>query len=521
MIYHKPTSSLILKLKDPERVTEHIPSNRARVVEYKGKELVQVKLGIDEARVLRNVGIKAPSPIRYEYNWPSRYPSPFEHQITTSEFFTLNRKAICLNDMGSGKTLSAIWAADYLMDIGVIRKAVILAPLSTLESVWTNEIHGHLMWKRKAVVVHGDKKRREKALAQDADFFVINHHGAKTNYDALVKRDDIDLWIIDEAAVFRNSLAGMFKTVFDLIPEAAWVWLMTGTPLPKAPTDAFALGKLLRNPTMPKYFNGFKNETMIQVSPFKWAAKPGGYDRAYEVLQPGIRFRKEDCIDLPPVVFTHRECALTAEQTKMYKQMHDMLVAAIGNEPVSAANAAVKLQKLLQILTGVVYGNDGTHNKIDASTRLATCAELVAECQDKAIIFVPYTGALDLVADYLRKEGHSVAAVDGRTSAGKRRQIFDSFQNDDDPKVLVAHPQTAAHGLTLTRADLTVWYGPVFSLELFEQANNRMNRPGQKKCMTVAMLVGNALEREIYRVLETRGSLQDGVLKMYKETFHA
>lgn len=515
MLYHTKSKSLILKLKDPSRVTAHIP--KSRVVEHKGVKLTQVHLGLDEARVLRNLGIQAPSPVRYQYDYPSRYPEPFAHQITTAEFFTLNQRCICLSEMGTAKTLSAIWAADYLMRIGAVRKVLVVAPLSTLESVWTNEIHGHLMFKRSAAVVHGSKERRLKALASDVDFYVINHHGVKTMYAELVKRKDIDLFIIDEAATFRNASAGLYKHLHDLLPDHARVWLMTGTPVPKAPTDAWALARLLRNPEVPNYFNAFKFKTMLQVTPFKWVPKPDAYETAYSVLQPGIRFRKEDCLDLPPVLFTHLQVELTKEQDKAYAEMRDHLRTNMGGEPVTAANAAVKLQKLLQVTTGVLYSNDSEHITLDATPRLKACNELIEAAEDKAIVFVPFTGALNMVAKYLRKQGHTVAIVDGSVSQTDRRQIFDDFQNADDPKVLVAHPATTAHGLTLTRADLTVWYGPVFSLELFEQANNRMNRPGQTKKMTVAMLVANTMEMMIYKVLEERGVLQDSVLQMYRD----
>ena len=106
MLYHERSNSLILKLQDPTRVTSYVP--RSRVVEYRGLPLTQVHMGLDEMRVLRNVGIKAPSPIRYTYDWPSRYPKPFAHQVATAEFLTLHNRAICLNDMGTGKSLSAL-----------------------------------------------------------------------------------------------------------------------------------------------------------------------------------------------------------------------------------------------------------------------------------------------------------------------------------------------------------------------------------------------------------------------------
>jgi SNF2 family DNA or RNA helicase len=171
----------------------------------------------------------------------------------------------------------------------------------------------------------------------------------------------------------------------------------------------------------------------------------------------------------------------------------------------------------MQICCGVVYYGEGGSVSIDAKSRMDACNELVESAENKTVVFVPFTAALDRLAAFLRKKGHSVAVVDGRTSAGKRKKIFADFQEQPHPKVLVAHPKTTAHGLTLTAADTTVWYAPVFSLEVFEQANNRMDRPGQTSHMTVAMLQGCKLEREIYAALSGRARMQDSMLHLYKE----
>jgi len=189
----------------------------------------------------------------------------------------------------------------------------------------------------------------------------------------------------------------------------------------------------------------------------------------------------------------------------------------VAGTQITAANAAVKLGKLLQVCCGEVYDEHGSSVTVNSSNRQATCAEIIEGAAKKVIVFVPFTATLDKLAAYLRRKGNSVAVVDGRTTANKRKKIFEDFQNAKDPRVLVAHPQTTAHGLTLTAADTTIWYAPVFSLEIFEQANNRMNRPGQNNHMTVAMLHSCWLEREVYAALSKKAAMQDSVLQMYRE----
>lgn len=518
MIIHEPSKSVILKLKDPSKVTDVIP--HSRVVNHKGVPLTQVRHGLDETRVLNNIGFNVPSPILYHYKWRGKF-EPYPHQAETSGFFTLNRRCICLNDMGTGKSLSALWAADYLMDQGHVKKALIVGPLSTLNSVWKNEINTHFMFNRKVNVLHGAKQKRLDLLADtDADFYVVNHEGLATIEEAMAQRPDIDLWIVDEAAAYRNAQTSRYKRLKKMIPAGSWLWLMTGTPCPTQPTDAWALARLLGNPDVPKYFSGFKLQTMNQVTRYKWVPKPDAYQTAYKVLQPGIRFKKEDVLkDLPSVSYQMRRAELTKDQEKHYKQMQRDLVTNVGQSgmEITAANAAVKLSKLLQVTTGALYDEHGIGHTIDASKRLKVLEELVEESNRKVIVFVPFTAALEQVRAHLAQRW-TVAVVDGSVSNTARSQIFHDFQNQQDPHILLAHPATASHGLTLTAADHTIWYAPIFSLETFEQACNRMDRPGQLFAMMISMIACNRLEHELYRALHTKQRMQDAVLGLYKKS---
>lgn len=165
---------------------------------------------------------------------------------------------------------------------------------------------------------------------------------------------------------------------------------------------------------------------------------------------------------------------------------------------------------------GVVYDEFGEGYMLDASPRLQVMDELIDESSNNVIVFVPFTKCLDLVAKHIRDRGYSVDVVDGRVGDTARKQIFDAFQNDPERRILVAHPKTAAHGLTLTRADVTIWYGPIMDLGIFEQANNRMDRPGQKNAMTVACIAANALELELYSALKNKQVMQNTILSMFK-----
>lgn len=292
MLVHKPSNSLILKLRDPSRVLTVLP--KARVVDHEGMQLTQVRFGLDEARVLRNMGIAAPSPARYFYAFPIKPPfKPFDHQVTTAEFFTLNNRGICLNDMGTGKTLSSLWAADYLMEQKQIQKAIIVCPKSTMASVWQDEVEQHFLSKRTVAVLSGTRERRLKQLARDADFYVINHDGLKVIEDELRKRTDINLWLIDEASQFRNANSKRHKLLADLVRPTDWMWLLTGTPCPQDPTDAWGLAKLMHGSRVqPPFFTQFKNQTMTQSPPTSGCPSPTPTSRRTTSCSPGFASRK-------------------------------------------------------------------------------------------------------------------------------------------------------------------------------------------------------------------------------------
>lgn len=518
MIVHAATNSVILKLRDPSVVLNAIP--RSRVIHHKGQAFTQVRFGLDEARVLRNLGILAPSPITAHYDWPRNtiaIPEPFPHQKDTASFFTLNRRCICLNGMGTGKTMAALWAADYLMRSGVIRKCLILTPKSTIHSVWVDSIHSHMLGRHRAAVFRGTKDECRRVLKSDARFIVTNHDTVRTRQDILAEQSDIDLWIIDEAAQgWTNQRNQRYTATKALLRPADWLWLMTGTPMPRAPTDAWPLAKLIGSKTAPKFFTHFKEDTMLQVTPHKAVPKEGAFEKAYAILQPGIRYRKEDCIKLPPITFQELSCEMTDEQSRAFQGMLKRLRAEVGTTEITAANAAVRLQKLLQIATGMVYDEAGAPVKLDVSPRLQLLEDLCESAANKVIVFVNFTSSLHRVAEHLRARW-PVEVVNGATSVNERKRIFAAFQNEDAPRILVAHPETASHGLTLTRADTTIWYGPIYKLQTFEQANNRMDRPGQVNSMNVYMLSSTSIEQQVYQMLRSKGDAQATLLNMYKQ----
>lgn len=505
MLVVESARAVALKLNDPNRVLECIPKSRQLPSD---PSIVVIPHRVLEMQRLKELGFNPPSPIGYQYDWPGQF-TPYAHQKSTADFLTLHKRCLVLNSIGTGKTVSALWAADFLMNAGVIKKVLILSPLSTLERVWGDAVFKEF-YHRKSVTLYGDAKRRLKMLNTEADFYIINHDG----FPIIAKEalDMFDLVIIDEAAVYRNPSTRRFKQFYRWLqvqPDLN-LWLMTGTPTPNEPTDAWALAKLVNSPHMSKSYTGFREQVMTKIGQWKFVPRPDSVDIVKHVLQPSIRFTREDCLDLPDTIIQTRKVEMTAEQTKHYKQMVKQLVTEVAGGTITAVNEAVKAQKLIQIALGVAYGEHGERLELDCAPRINAVKEVIEEAGEKVILFVPLTGTLRMLERELSKHW-TVAVVNGEVSSAKRNDIFHNFQNARDPRILIAHPATMAHGLTLTAASTVVWYGPITSNEQYVQANGRVERIGKRHVSNVVHIEATEVEHRIYERLQNKQKLQ-GVL---------
>lgn len=516
MLVHRDSKNLVLNLKNPQAVLDAIP--HAKTLPHNGATVVVVPHRDDEVRVLRNLGFDAPAPVDSYYDWPCHFPNgPMSHQRQTVQFLSVHDRAYVTSGMGSGKTLCALWAYDWRRQIGRATRMLVTAPLSTLTRVWYDEVFTHLPHLTCAVL-HGSMDVRLKLLNHPHDVYVVNHDALRSKplLDALNERDDIDVLTIDELAVFRSSDSERFKAMRRLVANRKTVWGFTGTPIPNAPTDAWAQCRIVTPHTVPKFFGQFRDATMRQFGPFKWVARDDALETVRKAMQPAIRFSREECIDLPPTTYSSRQVDLTPEQNKAFNDMVKTLMAEVSTEQITAVSEAAKLLKLLQICCGSAYvGESEVH--LDASPRYSLVKEIVEEAEGKTIVFVPFTSALKRLVEYMRKHGFSTEAVYGDVGRSQRDEIFRAFQKNENPRVLVADARTMSHGLSLTAANTIVWFAPITSTETFMQANERIPRPGQKLCTNVVTIEGSSLERLMYERLLQRKHTNGVLLDLIKK----
>lgn len=469
---------------------------------------------IEVTRLLRNLGYIVPAPILSQYEWPDN-PPPFRTQKITAALLTMNPRAYVLSEMGTGKTRAALYACDYMFMEGTCKKVLVVAPLSTLTQVWDREIYQYF-GKYSVGIVHGTKKKRQKVLKEHHHFYVINHDGLGVVMNELLDMR-FDVVIIDEIGCFRNKSTEKWKKMNKVITNVEYVWGMTGSPTPNAPTDAWGLAKLLTPRRAPRYMKEFQRKTMTQITQFKWWAKQDANDHVYEMLQPAVRYKRDDCIELPPIVYKTIEIEPSTQIALTYKKMIAAAKAAFQEGLITAANEGVLFMKLLQIACGWVYTDKKGVVRLDNTARVNEVLDIIDQSLGKVIVFADFTHAATELFQRLLARKVDCALIHGGVSKKQRDNIFGPFQHSDSPRVLVAHPKCMSHGLTLTAANTIIWFTPTTSLETYEQANARITRPGQTHKAMIINLTSCAIESKIYKRLQQKASLQGALLDMFDD----
>jgi SNF2 family DNA or RNA helicase len=494
--------ALLFKTRNPHKYSI-IPKHKVMTVD--GGYQVAVYWGLDEVRVLRNLGVKnVPSPITQRYDWPGRY-KPMQHQIDTAAFLTIHRRAFVFSEPGTGKTLSALWAADYLMKLGKVRRVLILCPLSIMHSAWMGDINNSVIHRSAIIAHHPKAARRIEMIQQDYEIVISNYEGLGLIADEVRADGRFDLVIVDEANAYKTPTTNRWKALNSILNSNTYLWMMTGTPASQSPVDAYGLAKLVNPEGVPKFFTAWRDKVMHKLTMYKWVAKPTAKDDVFDALQPAIRFTKAECLDLPPVVTMTREVEMTPQQAKYYNTLKTQMLVQAAGETISAVNAATAVNKLLQISCGAAYTDDREVVEFDSAPRLAVLEEVLEETDRKVIIFALFLSTIDTISNYLTKKGIVNEQIHGGVSASKRAQIIHRFQNEPTPRVLVMQPAASAHGITLTAADTVVFYGPLMSVEQYIQCCARADRKGQNSDkVTVVHIQSSPVEKRMFKALSQK-----------------
>lgn len=509
------------------KVCERIPE--AVLIEYRrdGTVLVDVPYTFENMCALTELDQPAVSTVFSGYAFPSRF-TPFYHQFKIVDLLTRAKRAYCLAGMGTGKTLSALFAADYLLTIGEVKRVLVVCPKSLMYSAWRDDLMASILH-RTHTVLYGDSKRRRKLTERDTDIDIINFDGVEILQDELAAKQ-YGLIIIDESTAYKDPNTRRWKALNKLITQDTWLWLLTGTPTPQSAMDAYGQVKLCTPDKLPRTKVMFQSQVQYKVSTFIWRDRPNWQETVRGLMKPAIYINKADCLDLPPVTRSYRLTELSKPQQQAVKALKtEMLAEFQGEHSVTVANAAVLHGKLRQIYSGAVYSDDSTALVLDNKERIAETKRLIKQAKQsgddslangkphsKALVFVPFRHVISVLEEELAKE-FDVAVITGDTNVHERARILRTFQETDKIDVIIAIPEAFSHGVTATAASLTVWYAPPSRTEIYLQACERMDRPSQTQQMNIVHLYGDNTERKMYDHLIHNKDNQENLLNMYRE----
>lgn len=431
-----------------------------------------------------------------------------KHQRETITHILRHKRCSVLDGIGTGKTVSSLSASDFLMHHGKISKVLVISPLSVIISTWAEHIIHHYPHRTFTLLI-GPKSERKARLNLDKNFYIINTDGIKVIKDEIIKKK-FDMIVIDESTTFSYHKSQRTKDMWKIAQSAKSVVIMTGDPIPNDTIQSFGQAKLIDYNRIP-YFTRFRDQLKYKLDMYNYIDKENAIDLAYAVLQPSIRHKLEDCTDMPPMLFQFRDIKLTKEQEKHYALMEKEYITWIEDETVTAANAAVRAIKLMQISCGLIIDNEGNAIDVDHKNRIKELEEVFGQT-DKLVVFANFTKSINSLI-----EKFPIAAkIDGSVNVNKRADIIDQFQNGD-LKMIVAHPKAVSHGVTLHAANTIVWWSPCLSNEQFNQCNGRIRRIGQNRPQLIIRFRSTKIENRIYSALRRKRKTSEALLQMAEQ----
>lgn len=447
-----------------------------------------------------------------------RVPPLFNHQKKSVKFYRENDRVFDSSDPGTGKTRVALEAIQASGDT-----TLVIAPKSLLRSAWEEDAKLFTPDLKTSIAFAAN---RHKAFEAKADIYVTNTDAAKwlSEQPASFFRRFGRL-VIDESSYYKHHTSQRSKAMNRIKRYFARRNLLSGTPAPNTITDLWHQAFLLDDgKRLGTSFYAFRAAVCVpeQVGPMpnmlRWIDRDGAELAVSQLMRDvSIRHILEECLDMPQLIERKLMYYMPEKQLKAYRTMEDHAVLMLERgEIVTAVNAASVTTKLLQIASGAVY-NDAEEYSVVDNGRYELIMDLVEERKHPCLVFFLWTHQRDELVREAKRRGISYAVLDGSvTSANRRNEIVQAFQNGQI-HALFAHPQTTAHGLTLTRARTTIWSSPTYNLEHTLQGNRRVYRAGQKhRTEIITVLAADTLETRVYDVMSGKGKRQLSLLNLLK-----
>jgi SNF2 family DNA or RNA helicase len=417
-----------------------------------------------------------------------------------------------------GKTSTCLAAFKVLKEKGLVKKALMIAPLRPMRKTWPDEIK---KWADFAdityTIVHGGNK--EAALAQDVDIYLINPEGIKWLYDPKRRRPEFDVLIVDESTKFKDSSTQRFKALKPHLPSFSRRWILTGTPVPNGLLDLFGQIYVLDlGRSLGRFITHYRTEYFVPsgYGGYVWKPQADAFTRIIDTISPLIlQMSAEEYLQMPELVFQSLTVSLPPSSRKLYDELEkDFLAQMESGEEIIALNAAAAGTKLRQVANGALY-TDKQSWKVLHDEKLDALESLLEELNGHSVlIFYEFKHDAERISTRLG----GIPNLSGSTG-----KVFDDLVdrfNRGNISVLLAHPASAGHGLNLQgNCYHVVWFGIPWNLEYYDQAIARVYRQGQSADhVFVYQIVANATKDEdVVKVLNLKDRNQQGLLSALKQ----
>ena len=455
---------------------------------------------------------------------------PFEHQKEALKKSWAAKTYALFMEMGTGKSKVLVDNIAMLYDRGAIRGALIVAPKGVYNNWHDIEFPVHLPEHvAHTKVLWEVSKTNKKQLELDTLFddkgdlkiLIMNVEAFSTKKGLDFAQRFLNIFLgkaligIDESTTIKNPTAKRTKSILKIGNLASYRRILTGSPVTKSPLDLYSQCKFLDPWHLghSSYYSFRSRYAHMVDRNFggKRVQLVVSYIKLPELTEKlnkfSYRVLKEDCLDLPPKLFTKRIVELTDEQKKVYAQMKSLAMAFTEDGKVmSTVNVMTQLMRLHQVTCGTFKADDGTITHLE-NNRIQALMDCIEDVEGKVIIWANYREDIKKIADALKKAYGEASTVEywGEVDAGVRQENIALFQQEKGPtRFFVGNAQTGGYGITLTAANTVVYYSNSYDLEKRLQSEDRAHRIGQ---------TGNVL----YIDLVAEGTIDDKIVKALKD----
>jgi len=445
---------------------------------------------------------------------------PHEYQKKAVRFLVDNGSGQLWLDPGLGKTSITLQAIKTLQAFGSIRKTLIIAPLRPAYAVWPIEIKKWDNFSRLTIsVLHGPNK--DKYLDDKSDIHVINFEGLQWLAKTLAgKPFPYDMLVVDEISYLRNTRTERFKSLTPFLDKFKRRFGLTGSPAPNSLMDIFGPQLVIdRGATFGRFITHFRTNYFYQTGygGYTWALKSGSDTKIYDALADKVlRMKAEDYLDMPDLLLNKVYVELPKAAKKLYKELEDKLLVEIEDGQVTASTAAVAVGKCQQMANGAIY-IDGSNKEVKVihDEKLDAVDELVQGLNGKPCL-IGYHYNHDL--QRLQKMFPDAPFLGSGVTGSKMNDIIDKWNQGLIP-VMLAHPQSAGHGLNLQGAGhAVIWFSNTWSLEIYEQFVRRLWRQGQKNNIVIHQIIAkDTIDEAIVKAISSKDKTQQALMDAVRD----